>query len=242
MLCILNMSSGIFKHGLIKTILTRGFLSPIFKSMLYTKEDNIHNDFVEVVNDFVVKVPRDIKPKSEKTMLFWLAIVPKNFFEAIFIDNDKAPAYLNVVENATQNSGKECAYITQAFILYNLEQILQNKAGFKEAMGFTIEDLENVTKIILGEDNKILTYLNHFREKFDLKKIGQETFIDPRDWSIFYVAEITKQLINNKEIAKKSLGKWDEDLIEKTKFVLFTGQFFSHQNEIAMKIVPSIIN
>ena len=67
----------------------------------------------------------------------------------IFVENERGEAYLDVLRNATENKGQECAFITQAFILWNLQQFLQNKKEYKEEMGFSIEDLEKITKIIV---------------------------------------------------------------------------------------------
>lgn len=221
------MNRGIFRHGFFKTFLTRGFLRSIFKLLLYTKADKIHSDFVKVVNNFVVK-----KPKNEMTILFWLVMVPKLFFETIFIEDENGEAYLDVVKNATQDNGRECAYLTQAFVLWNLQQILQNKKEFKTQMGFLIEDLEKITKRVLGQENKIIFYLNYFREKFDLKKLE----VDPRDWSIIYVWEVCDILITDKKVLRDTMQEWNDDIIRKTEFITFATQFFAEQKETAIQL------
>lgn len=226
------MNYGIFRHGFFKTFLTRGFLRSIFEPLLYTKSDKIQADFVEVVNDFVVKIEREIKPKNAMAVMYWLAIVPKLFFEMIFVENEKGEVYLDVLKNATENNGNECAFITQAFILWNLQQILQNKQEYKEEMGFSIEDLEEITKIILGQDNKIIHYLNYYREKFDLKKLE----VDPRDWSIIYVSDICNALVTDKKVLKETLQEWDSDMIKKMEFISVTTHFMVEQKETASKL------
>lgn len=226
------MNYGIFRHGFFKTFLTRGFLRSIFEPLLYTKSDKIQGDFVEVVNDFVVKIEREIKPKNAMTIMFWLAIVPKLFFEMIFIENERGETYLDIPKNATEDNGRECAFITQAFILWNLQQILQNKKEYKDEMGFSIEDLEEITKIILGQDNKIIHYLNYYREKFDLKKLE----VDPRDWSIIYVSDICNALITDKKALKETLQAWDSDMFKKMEFISFTTHFIVEQKETASKL------
>jgi hypothetical protein len=87
------MDYGIFRHGPFKTFLTRGFLRSIFKPLLYSKSDNIQANFVEVVNDFVIKIEREIKTKNKLAIIYWLAIVPKLFFEMIFIENERGEVY-----------------------------------------------------------------------------------------------------------------------------------------------------
>ena len=227
------MNHGISRHGFFKTFLTRGFLRSIFKPLLYTKSDHIHGDFVEVVNDFVIKIKREIKPKNEMAVMYWLAVVPKLFFEMIFVENEKGETYLDILKNATENNGRECAFITQAFILWDLQQILQNEKEYKKEMGFSIEDLEKITKIILGENNKIIHYLNYYREKFDLKKLE----VDPRDWSIIYVWDICDALITNKKVLKDTMQGWNDDMLKKMDFIAFTVQFIAEQKETVSKLV-----
>jgi len=226
------MNYGIFRHGFFKTFLTRGFLRSIFKPLIYTKSENIHGDFVEVVNDFVLKIEREIKPKNAMAVMFWLTIVPKLFFEMIFVENERGEVYLDVLNNATENKGRECAFITQAFILWNLQQILQNKKEYRDEMGFSIEDLEEITKIILGQENKIIHYLNYYREKFDLKKLE----VDPRDWSIIYVWDICDTLITDKKVLKETMQEWNDDMLKKMEFISFTTHFIIEQKETASKL------
>ncbi len=231
------MSHGIFRHSFLKTFLTRGFLKPIFKSLLYKKEDHIHSDFVEVVNNFVVKIEQDIKPKNEILTIYWLSIVPKLFFEMIFIEDKIGRTYLNVVKNATQSKGEECAYITQAFILWNLQQILQNNQEYKKKMGFTINDLENIINIILGENNKVLSKLKKYRERFDLKKLGVDPgFVDPRDWPIIYVWDICDTLIDDKKVLKDTMQKWNDDVLKKMELITLVMHFIGEQTQISLKL------
>jgi len=226
------MEYGIFRHGPLKTFLTRGFLRSIFKPLFYSKSDNIQANFVEVVNDLVIKIENGIKHKNKLAIIYWLAIVPKLFFEMIFIENERGEVYLDLLKNATEDKGKECAFITQAFILWNLQQLLQNKEDYKKEMGFSIEDLEEIIKITLGKNNKIIHYLKYYREKFNLEKLE----IDPRDWSIIYVWDICETLITDKEILKDTMGDWNNDALEKINFTLLTIEFIVEHKENAPKI------
>lgn len=226
------MKYGIFRHGVFKTFLTRGFLSPVFKPLLYNKSDNIQWDLVKTTNDFILKIDREVKTENTITIMFWLGAVPKSFFEMIFIENEKGEAYLDVLKNATESKGKECTFITQAFILWNLQQILKNKKGYKNEMGFSIEDLEEITKTILGQNNKIIHYLNYYRKKFDLKKLE----VDPKDWPLIYVWDICKTLISDKKVLKETMQALNKDILKNMKFILLTTHFIGEQTETASRL------
>jgi len=226
------MKYGIFRHGLFKTFLTRGFLRSFFVSFFYSNADNIQAEFVRVINDFIIEIESKVKTENKMAIMYWLAIVPKLFFETVFIEDENGIIFLNVPINATENKGQECAFITQAFILWNLQQLLKNDEGYNEEMGFSIEDLEKIVKIILGKDNKIIYYLNYYRDKFDLKKLE----VDPRDWSIIYVWDICDTLITDKKVLKEAMQEWNDDIFKKMDLISFTTDFIIEHKESARKL------
>lgn len=227
------MKRGIFRYGIFKAFLTRGLFRKLFKPLLYSKTDKIHDEFISVLNKFTVEMNKLVSREGRAfpiPFMFWLVIVPKEFFEAIFIEDEKNNTYLDVVRNATTQNGSECSYLTQAFVLWNLQQFLENDKGFRQKMGFSIEDVEKVVTLILGKENKVIHYLNYLREKFDTDKLE----IDPRDWSFVYVAEVAKLLINDKQVLTDTLQEWDNDLIQKMEFISFETQFFLDKKNFSM--------
>lgn len=228
------MSKGIFRHKKFKTFLTRGLLRPIFKPFLYTKEDNIHSDFIEVLNNMVVKINR-INLKDKDVIIFWLVIVPRMYFEEIFIEDENNKVYLDIIKYSTENNGKEGAYITQAYVLWILQQMLTNKPELKEKMSISIEGLEILINHILGKDNKVQYYLEKYRNKFDLKKLE----VDPRDWPIIYIGDICQTLINDTDILKTAIKAWNDNIIEKMKFIAFDVDFFGEKQKQAIKLAEN---
>lgn len=73
------MEYGIFRHGPLKTFLTRGFLRSIFKPLFYSKSDNIQANFVEVVNDLVIKIENGIKNKNKLAIIAGFKILVQFF-------------------------------------------------------------------------------------------------------------------------------------------------------------------
>ena len=47
------------------------------------------------------------------------------FFHTVFVENENGEVYLDVLKNATANEGSECAFISQAFVLWHLQQFLE---------------------------------------------------------------------------------------------------------------------
>ena len=84
----------------------------------------------------------------------------------------------------------------------------------------------------MGQENKIIHYLNYYREKFDLKKLE----VDPRDWSIIYVWDICDTLITDKKVLKETMQEWNDDMLKKMEFISFTTHFIVEQKETASKL------
>jgi hypothetical protein len=69
-----DSKKGIWKHGTIKTFLTRGALRSVFKPILYSKEERFHAEFVNKYNA-AAKV-LDTNEHTGKTLVQWFAIAP----------------------------------------------------------------------------------------------------------------------------------------------------------------------
>ena len=112
------MKKGVFTHGPLKTFLTRGLFKSIFKPLLYSKEDHIHSNFLNVLNNCIIKID-NLDQQYQLLLSFWLVHVPKLWFETIFIKDERGFTYLNLVEKSDTNNGEECAYITSIYTLDN---------------------------------------------------------------------------------------------------------------------------
>jgi hypothetical protein len=70
---------GIMAHGPVKTFLTRGACSSVFKPILYKKEDHIHNDFIGAFLLLLNNI--NTEDNQLRFTAYWLYIVPKELFE-----------------------------------------------------------------------------------------------------------------------------------------------------------------
>jgi hypothetical protein len=219
------MNHGIFRHGLLKTFLTRSFLGSIFRPILYTKSDNIHSDFVDPLNHFAIKLNQASNLEYRMLLGYWLVLVPKTFFEILFVEDEQGGVYFDVLNKATGIYGKECAYITQAFTLWYLHQFLKNDPNFKAQIGLSMDDVETVIKNISGNENQVLQYLNYFRYHFT----DESEVIDPADWPVNYYAIICKTLIRDSKVLKGCLVRWDKKPLDQVAFATLTSKFFGEQ-------------
>lgn len=237
------MTRGIWTHGALKTFLTRGLLRGIFRPLLYTKGENIHADFLAVLNhEFLRPMRRRVGNHvidEAMPLVFWLVLAPKAYFEAVFMEDENGQAWCSdVVRKSTLQNGKECAYLTQAFVLWNLQQLLQNSNGFRDTMGFSIQHVEDLVNLILGKQNKVIQYLDYFRDKFDVRKIEVDApdCVDPRDWPIVYVFEVARLLIYDKQVLRDTLQEWDNDVIKNMEFVAFAIEFMIGLKDHAIEL------
>ncbi|WP_209124472.1 hypothetical protein [Alkalihalobacillus sp. BA299] len=222
---------GIMQHGLFKTFLTRGKFKSVFKPLIYKKEDHVHSDFL---NAFLPTVNGlNLDDNQLRFVAYWLYIVPKELFEEVFIANENGEYYLTAVKESDLKNGHLCAYYTQAFVLWYLEQILKNSEEFGNIVGISIEDFEYVITKFYGAKNLTMQYLDEIRTQFDLPTMQ----VDPRDWGIIYVHNIYDLLINDEQVKYNSINKWDKDIIEKNNFIAFIAQFFADKKEQSLIIM-----
>jgi hypothetical protein len=225
---------GIFRHGLFKTFLTRGLFKSIFRPILYQREENIHLEFVNVLNDYVLKQEM-ISPEYLNQILFWLVIVPKKWFELVFMPDKKGNFLIDIAKKAQHLNGTDCAYLTQGYALWMLEQLLKNSPEMNEKTELTIEDFEYAVELLDGKVSKTLGYLDYFRSKFDLEKMD----VDPRDWPIIYVWEICDLLISDQSKLEQVMGDWNKSMRKKRELITYNAVFFSKQKEYFIEHIAS---
>lgn len=219
------------KHNPVKTFFTRGFLGRIFRPILYSKIDRINFEFMAVINETIKEIEEKIHTPNKGALYIWFSVAPLQLFELLFLPNIDNRTVVPILEKAEINNGKECAYLTQGFMLFHLEQILNNSPEYVEKIKTSIGDLDNMCNIVFGENNRVLKYLTYFRNKLD------RSIIDPRDESIIYVYRVAELFIPDNNRKKIALKNWDDGLIGKIYFVNNFINFIITQKENSIKMI-----
>jgi hypothetical protein len=227
---------GVFTHGPVKAYLTRGFLGKYFRPLLYKNSDHIHLNFIEVLNDEVMEIQEKVSQSHRNIVTFWHCLTPIKLFNTIFIKNRSGKTMIpQVLEFAQNTNGAECAYLTQAFCLYMLEQFLKNDQTYLDSIGLDILKFEQFTTDIYGDNNKTLTYLHDFRKKFDTGKLKY----NPGDCAIEYIMSIFKVLIPERSVLVRAIGKWDDDKSAKGQAISFVTDFFTERKTSSLKTIDN---
>lgn len=206
------MKFGTDRYGFIKSFLTRGFLRSIFRPLLYTKSDYFHSTFIETLLCFHIFSDSFLKPKNRAAFYYWLIIVPKSIFEQLFIENERGEVLINMIKKASKNKGKECALITQTFIIFYLQEYILKDKEFKETMGFTVEEINKVLKAIWGDKNEMMFSYDYYQNK------KQE--VELLDWPIVYLSNICYvTLSSDKLILQETMQSINNDLIWRTMYI-----------------------
>jgi len=225
------MARGILKHGPIKTFLTRGILGGLFRPILYSKKDKIHYDFMGIITDTIESIDAKINNPNKMALQIWFSMAPLEHFELLFLPDINRKTLIPMLDKAEINNGKECAYLTQGFMLFYLEQLLKNSSEYAEKVKILLEDIDYTSKIIYGANNSILKYLNYFRKTFDREKI------DPRDEPIIYVYRATELFIPDSNRKKSAIKDWDENMLGKIDFINGFTSFINIQKENSIKMM-----
>jgi len=225
------MARGIMKHGPIKTFFTRGILGGLFRPILYSKIDKINYDFVRVIIETIEAVDKNIPNPHNMALQIWLSMAPLEHFGLLFLPDENNEILIPMLEKAEFNSGRECAYLTQGFMLFYFEQLIKNSPDFKEKTTITLKDIDDMCDIFFGEGNKTRKYLDYFRNLFNRSQI------DPRDEPIMYVYESTKLFIHDKKRQRLAIQKWDDDIIGKIGFSAGFSEFLNIQKDNCLKMM-----
>lgn len=231
------MKRGIFRHGRLKTFLTRGILKGIFEPILYSDSDRIHRDFILPLNDCARVLPTlNIAPRANKLLTFWLVLVPKELFETLFIPDEEGKCYFPVMSFADHNEGQHCAHLTQAYVVFLVEQLLRNSAEFAAAMNFTREDIRISLQQIYGDENPSEKCLTDFYAEFDLERLE----VDPRDWAIVYMWKVCDALIHDKKRLKQCMGAWNDDVFQRSAFGLWAIGFTIDRKKASLRYASQL--
>jgi len=227
------MSYSIFKHSSIKTFLTRGFLKKFFQPLLYSSQDRLHYTFAKCLDFQLRKLNTSVEEKYFERTSHWLIRVPKSFFELLLLSdrNSQSNLPLPILKEKVGDNGNECAYITQAFVLSVLEQLLKNDKNYNEKFELPIEHFEVLVHDSLIGANSIVEHLNKYRKVFSSSKL------DHRDAYIIYVWDICDVLIPDREKCMKVMGSWDDDILAKKEIISTAINFFVTAKDDSLKIL-----
>lgn len=158
------------------------------------------------------RVPHLLAGGTSHSVVFWLADFPQALFDTVFALDGTGQSYVPVLVHAETEDGAACAVLTQAYSLWLLQQVLANSSTFRDKMGFDMPEVERIVAAALP--GTVLGALDSYRRRFDLETLE----VDPRDWPIVWLWDVTDSLIHNKDTLKKAMGRWNADLLARTAF------------------------
>lgn len=81
---------------------------------------------------------------------FWIVTVPEEWFELLFMPDKNGNVLFGVAKEAENLNGKDCAYMTQGYSLWILEQFFKNSPEMHQKTGLTMQDIEHAVEILDG--------------------------------------------------------------------------------------------
>lgn len=97
-----------------------------------SKDVKTHEEFGNIII-LTTKEIGEKKDPLDDLMLTWLVSFPWAYFEALFTKKETwNTSLINAFGNAQKVNGKDCAIISQAFALTNLEALIQNNKKFQK--------------------------------------------------------------------------------------------------------------
>jgi hypothetical protein len=211
---------GIWKHGAVKTFLTRGAFRSVFRPLLYTNEESFHIEFISIFNNAARMI--DTSDVTGRTLTQWLVLVPMRFFENNFLSDENGTRLVPLLKGADKEKAVQCAHFTQAFALWYLQQFMANSEGFTEALGYDMEYVDDVLGQLYGRKNLTLDYMGYFRDKFNLETLE----VDPRDWPLVYYYDLCDMLYSSEQKLFDVIGDFNNDIIQRKQYISLAVQYF----------------
>ncbi|MFA6923707.1 MAG: hypothetical protein WC223_05575 [Bacteroidales bacterium] len=230
-------NKGIFRHSKLKTFFKKGFLGKLSRLIFFKNEDYIHFRFINCLSNNISKIQKSNGNYNKVIILYWLVQLPRELFEELFIEGESKSEIMNfTLKNAENLKSEKCAYITQAYILWNYENILRSDNVFGSAMQRnTIVAFEEIVKSNIESSDEIIDYLNFFRHVFDAKDNGDEP-VNPKDRILIYIFEICKIIYKDKNKIQEALNKLDQNIRQKLILSFFDVAFFSEAKKTALNL------
>ena len=113
-----------------------------------TFEDFINFKFIEALSNTSKIIDEKIEEPKNTILNIWLYLAPMELFEHLYLPNEHGITYIPLLENAEYQNGEECAYLTQGFMIYNLERIITNSSEYKDQTGLSVEYIKNAIDLI----------------------------------------------------------------------------------------------
>jgi hypothetical protein len=221
---------GIWRHGAVKTFLTRGAFRSVFQPLLYNNEEQFHVEFISIFNNAAGLL--DTSATTGKTLTQWLVLAPLRFFENNFLSDESGSPLVPLLKGADKGKAIQCAHFTQAFALWYFQQFLTNSEDFAETLGYDMGLVEDALGQIYGIKNLTLDYLKYFRDKFNLETME----VDPRDWPLVYYYDLCDMLYSSEEKLYEVIGEWNDDLIQRTQYSTLAVTYFAECKKTTIAI------
>ncbi|OAM96257.1 hypothetical protein SAMN04515679_4452 [Pelosinus fermentans] len=191
------MVRGIGENSLTKIFLTRSFLGPIFRPLLYSREEYIHYTFLEeitVLTQDIMAMP-DLEQRG--LTYYWLIEVPKSLFEGLFIIGDHHQKKCNLSDYTNGKEGAGLGYLTQGYILAILPYLME-KDQLDQLIHPAINDLDKLILMMLGPENLIFQYQNHFGQLIN------DTLKEPINdmISVSYIQQVIDHMEKNSLVSR----------------------------------------
>jgi hypothetical protein len=156
--------------------------------------------FGSAFGDAVVKTGKEISsvPDSDSQfkdlMSVWLISVPWTYFEVIFMKPNRwnSPLRsLSLVDRAKPGQAPACFIVTQAFCLWNLKQLIQNKPEYSR---YTFGAITTWIKENLSDARQIILALERLGESLSLTP-------DPSEWNFVHLSAVLEVLCGDEDTA-----------------------------------------
>lgn len=124
------MARGIRKNSWLKTLLTQGTLGCFFRPLLYTTEEQIHDHFLSVFTDLSPLILAWPDLTERAVAYYWAIELPQHFFEEVFLPDEAGKRVSPILDGADRFAAEGAAYLTIAYTLAHLNQLLRLDAKF----------------------------------------------------------------------------------------------------------------
>jgi len=147
--------------------------------------------FGSAFGEAVVKTGKEISsaPDSDSLlknlMSVWLISVPWTYFEVIFTNPNRWNSPLrSLVGTAKPGQAPECFIVTQAFCLWNLKQLIQNKPEYRR---YTFGAVTRWVQDNMSDGRQIILALSRLGESLTLAP-------DPTEWGFVHLSAVLEVL------------------------------------------------
>jgi hypothetical protein len=157
-----NMARGIWKNSLLKIFLTRSGLGLFFRPFLYSTEERIHFDLIESLTYSTEPILQIIDWKTRALFYYWLIETPQTLFEELFLANESNQRVCSFIDDARHAQESQVAYLTQGYVLYYLEKLLELDRYFCRKFGLDVIAMRQLVCSVFGLEHPMIYYEKKF--------------------------------------------------------------------------------